>query len=85
MVKVSNSLEEILGGDAKDILDSIKEFEILIESGSDRIGDQEKKIILAKQEITISKKELIRAEKAREDAEKILPRLERPFLMPKNV
>ena len=69
MVKVSNSLEEMLGGDAKDILDSIKEFEILIESGADRIGDQEEKIILAKQEISISKKELIKAEKAREDAE----------------
>ncbi|MAV60542.1 MAG: chromosome segregation protein SMC [Marine Group II euryarchaeote MED-G38] len=69
MVKVSNTLDEMLGGDAKEILDKIKEFEILIESGADRIGDQENKILLANQEINISRKELSKAEKAHKDAE----------------
>ena len=69
MVKVSNTLDEMLGGDAKEILDKIKEFEILIESGGDRIGDQENKILLANQEINISRKELSKAEKAHKDAE----------------
>ena len=69
MVKVSNTLDEMLGGDAKEILDKIKEFEILIESGADRIGDKENKILLANQEINISRKELSKAEKAHKDAE----------------
>ena len=69
MVKVSNTLDEMLGGDAKEILDKIKEFEILIESGGDRIGDQENKILLANQEINISRKELSKAKKAHQDAE----------------
>jgi chromosome segregation protein len=69
MVKVSNSLDEMLGGDAREILDQIRQFEILVESGGDRIGDQQKKIEFAKDEIKILNSESVKAEKARSEAE----------------
>jgi len=72
MVKVSKSLDEMLSGDARQILDKIREYEILVESGGDRVGDQSKKIESAKNEIKISQKELSKAEKARSEAEKSL-------------
>lgn len=69
MVKVSNSLNEMLGGDAREIIDQIRKFEILVETGGDRIGDQQKKIEFAKDEIKILQKESSKAEKARLDSE----------------
>ena len=69
MVKVSNSLDEMSGGDARKILDKIRQFEILVETGGDRIGDQQKKIEFGNDEIKILNSESIKAEKARSDAE----------------
>ena len=68
MVSVEAELREVLAGDAQKIMASIRQHEIEIETGSDRIGDQRKNISNSKEELEILSKELNRALNARDEA-----------------
>ena len=68
LVSVEAELREVLAGDAQKIMASIRQHEIEIETGSDRIGDQRKNISNSKEELEILSKELNRALNARDEA-----------------
>ena len=73
LVSVESELRKALAGDAQRIMESIRQHEIEIETGSDRIGDQRKIISNSNEEITTLKKELERAMGAKDEAnEKLL-------------
>ena len=58
-----------MGGDARNLLEQIRQHDIDIETGGDRIGDQRRIIEHAEGEIEEFEGELDRAEKARVEAE----------------
>ena len=68
LVSVESELRKALAGDAQRIMESIRQHEIEIETGSDRIGDREKKISNSNEEISTLKKELERALGAKNEA-----------------
>ncbi len=69
LVKLANDLDEALGGDAKGIIEQIRKHEIDMETASDRIGDHQRAVDEARDEIQILLKESNGAVKAREAAE----------------
>ncbi|MEE3232401.1 MAG: AAA family ATPase, partial [Candidatus Thermoplasmatota archaeon] len=69
IVKVDSDINEIMGGDARNLLEQIRQHDIDIETGGDRIGDQRRIIEHAEGEIEEFEGELDRAEKARVEAE----------------
>ena len=68
MVRVESEINEIMSGDAKELLETIRQYEIEMETGGDRIADQEEIIDSANSEAEEFGKELDRAEKAQTDA-----------------
>jgi len=69
IVKVDSDINEIMSGDARNLLEQIRQYDIDIETGGDRIGDQRRIIEHAEGEIEEFEGEHERAEKARVDAE----------------
>ncbi|MEC9457453.1 MAG: chromosome segregation protein SMC [Candidatus Thermoplasmatota archaeon] len=69
LVELANELDSVLGGEAKGILDQIRQREIEVETAGDRIGDHSRAIDDAKNESTILAKEKERAESALASAE----------------
>ena len=69
LVQVAKDLDDVLAGDAKLIIDQIRNHEIEIETAGDRIGDQKRAISRANEEIEVFDKERKGAEKARIEAE----------------
>ena len=69
IVKVDSDINEIMSGDARNLLEQIRQYDIDIETGGDRIGDQRRIIEHSEGEIEEFEGELERAEKARVDAE----------------
>ena len=53
LVQIGKELEGVLGGDAKGILDKIRQHEIDLETASDRIGDYKRSIEIAEEEMEI--------------------------------
>ena len=68
MVRVESEINEIMGGDAKQLLETIRQYEIEMETGGDRISDQQTVIDSANSEAEEFTKELDRAQKATADA-----------------
>ena len=69
LVQLGRELEGVLGGDAKGIIDKIRQHEIDLETASDRIGDHNRAIESSQKEIEILIREREGAEKARLQAE----------------
>ena len=65
LVQLSRELEGVLGGDAKGIIDKIRQHEIDLETASDRIGDHKRSIENSENEGEILMGEREGAEKAR--------------------
>ena len=72
MVRVESEINEIMSGDGKEILDTIRQYEIDIETGGDRIADQEEAIEAANSEAEEFGNELERAKQAQSEAETAL-------------
>ena len=72
MVRVESEINEIMSGDAKQILDTIRQYEIEMETGGDRIADQEEAIEAANSEAEEFGKELEGAQQAKSEAETAL-------------
>ena len=53
LVQIGREMEGVLGGDAKKILDSIRQHEIDMETASDRIGDHKRSIEKSEDEVEI--------------------------------
>jgi len=68
MVRVESEINQIMGGDGKQLLETIRQYEIEMETGGDRIADQQDAIDSANSEAEEFGKELERAQKAQEDA-----------------
>ncbi len=75
LVELANQLDDVLGGDAKGIIDKIRQFEIEAETASDRIGDHQRAIDSAEDEIEILERESQGAEEARKKAENSIEEL----------
>ena len=69
LVSLANELDGVLGGDAKGIIDNIRQHEIEVETASDRIGDHSRAIESANEEKGILERERQGAEKARDEAQ----------------
>ena len=69
LVRLGRELEGVLGGDAKEIIDKIRQHEIELETAADRIGDYNRIIESSGDEIQILMKEREGAENARSQAE----------------
>jgi len=69
LVNLAKELDGVLGGDAKGIIDNIRQHEIEMETASDRIGDHNRAIERANDELEILDRERTGAQKARDDAE----------------
>ena len=65
LVQIGNDLDDIMSGDARELLDTIKKHEIDVETNSDRIGDQLKIIESTEEDIEIIRDDYERAEAAR--------------------
>ncbi len=65
LVQIGNDLDEIMSGDAKELLDTIRQHDIDIETNSDRVGDQLKIIESAEEDIDIIRGDYEGAESAR--------------------
>lgn len=65
LVQIGNDLDEIMSGDARELLDTIRQHDIDIETNSDRIGDQVKIIEQAEEDIEIIRSDYEGAENAR--------------------
>ena len=72
LVSLANELDSVLGGEAKGILDQIRQHEIDVETAGDRIGDHTRAIEDAGKESKILSKEMESAESARASAEQQL-------------
>ena len=72
MVRVESEINEIMSGDAKQLLETIRQYEIDIETGGDRIADQEEAIEAANSEAEEFGNELERAKQAQSEAETAL-------------
>ncbi|MFL2493966.1 MAG: chromosome segregation protein SMC [Candidatus Thalassarchaeum sp.] len=68
MVRVESEINEIMGGDAKQLLETIRQYEIEMETGGDRISDQQTVIDSSNSEAEEFSKELDRAQRAQADA-----------------
>ena len=64
LVQIGNDLDDIMSGDAKELLDTIRKHEIDIETNSDRVGDQLKIIEDADEDIEIIRGDYQGAESA---------------------
>lgn len=69
LVRLGRELEGVLGGDAKEIIDKIRQHEIDLETAADRIGDHNRMIERSDEETQILVKEREGAENARSQAE----------------
>ena len=69
LVKVDSDINDIMSGEARKLLEQIRQYEIEIETGGDRKGDQRRIIEDAGGEAEEFGDELERAESARSDAE----------------
>ena len=69
LVRLGRELEGVLGGDAKEIIDKIRQHEIDLETAADRIGDHNRMIERSDEEAQILVKEREGAENARSQAE----------------
>ena len=69
LVQLGRELEGVLGGDAKEIIDKIRQHEIDLETAADRIGDHNRMIERSNEEAQILVKEREGAENARSQAE----------------
>ena len=69
LVRLGRELEGVLGGDAKEIIDKIRQHEIELETAADRIGDYNRIIESSGDETQILVKEREGAENARSQAE----------------
>ena len=72
LVKVDSDINEIAGGEARDLFEQIRQYQIDIETGGDRIGDQRSIIEDAEEEAEEFRAELQRAQLAHEQAEAAL-------------
>ena len=85
MVRVESEINEIMSGDAKELLETIRQYEIEMETGGDRIADQEEIIDSANSEAEEFGKELDRAEKAQTDAKASLDSSQHKLIDSQNV
>ena len=69
LVLLGRELEGVLGGEAKEIIDKIRQHEIDLETAADRIGDHNRMIERSEEELQILQKEREGAETARTQAE----------------
>lgn len=65
LVQIGNDLDDIMSGDARELLDTIRQHEIDIETNSDRVGDQLKIIESTEEDIEIIREDYESAENAR--------------------
>ena len=65
LVQIGNDLDEIMSGDARELLDTIRQHDIDIETNSDRVGDQLKIIEQAQEDIEIIREDYQAVEDAR--------------------
>ncbi|MEO2179594.1 MAG: AAA family ATPase, partial [Candidatus Poseidoniia archaeon] len=72
LVKVDSDINEIAGGEARDLFEQIRQYQIDIETGGDRIGDQRSIIEDAEEEVEEFRTELQGAQSAHEQAEDAL-------------
>jgi len=68
LVRIEAEIREVLAGDAQKLIQEIRQHEIDIETGSDRIGDQRKVISESKEEVNVLTTEVERAHSARKQA-----------------
>ncbi|MAH98918.1 MAG: chromosome segregation protein SMC [Euryarchaeota archaeon] len=80
LVQISKELEGVLSGDAKGILDKIRQHEIDLETASDRIGDYSRSIAIAEEEIEILVREREGADTARSKSELKITELQRSVI-----
>ncbi|MDB4602738.1 AAA family ATPase [Euryarchaeota archaeon] len=66
LVQIGNDLDDIMSGDARELLDTIRQHEIDIETNSDRVGDQLKIIESTEEDIEVIREDYESAENARE-------------------
>jgi len=72
MVKVDSDINEIVSGEARDLFEKIRQYQIDIETGGDRIGDQRSIIESAEEDAEEFRAELRGAQSAHEQAETAL-------------
>ena len=72
MVKVDSDINEIVSGEARDLFEQIRQYQIDIETGGDRIGDQRSIIESAEEDAEEFRAELKGAQSAHEQAEATL-------------
>ena len=72
LVQIGNDLDDIMSGDARELLDTIRQHEIDIETNSDRVGDQLKIIESTEEDIEIIREDYESAENARESGQEEL-------------
>ena len=80
LVQIGREMEGVLGGDAKKILDSIRQHEIDMETASDRIGDHKRSIEKSEDEVEILAGERDGADTARSQAEQSITDLQQSVL-----
>ena len=80
LVQIGKELEGVLGGDAKGILDKIRQHEIDLETASDRIGDYKRSIEIAEEEMEILVREREGADLARSKSEQKISELQRSVI-----
>jgi chromosome segregation protein len=68
LVQIGDDLDDIMSGDAKELLETIRKHEIDIETNSDRIGDQSKIIELTNQDIERIREDHVGVKDAHETA-----------------
>jgi len=72
LVKVDSDINEIVSGEARDLFEKIRQYQIDIETGGDRIGDQRSIIESAEEDAEEFRAELRGAQSAHEQAETAL-------------
>ena len=77
LVILSRELEGVLGGDAKSVIDKIRQHEIELETAADRIGDHKRSIERAASELEILESEREGADQARSQAEELISKMHR--------
>ena len=80
LVQIGKELEGVLGGDAKGILDKIRQHEIDLETASDRIGDYKRSIEIAEEEMEILVREREGADSSRSKSEQKISELQRSVI-----
>ena len=68
LVSIEAEIKEVLAGDAQSLIQEIRQHEIDIETGSDRIGDQRRTILESDEEIKVLTEEIRRAREARQES-----------------